>query len=120
MTDRIKTIHDKIKFADTKTNKVMIVCERQLKYTPSKTVVEIQKNGADSIGTYEVTEWYHSQPQSEMIEEGDDEEYVSGIEEWKAAVSEKFNVIEMYNEDAECEAELDDGEFTTVKINEVL
>jgi hypothetical protein len=33
---------------------------------------------------------------------------------------EKFNVIEMYNEDAECEAELDDGEFTTVKINEVL
>ena len=30
------------------------------------------------------------------------------------------NVIEMYNEDAECEAELDDGEFTTVKINEVL
>ena len=122
MTDKIKTIHDKIQFADTETKKVMIVCERQLEYTPSKTVKEIQENGADLISTYEVTEWHLSQPQSEMIYEGDEynDEHISGVEEWINAVSEKFNVTELYNEDTECKAELDNGEFINVKRDEVL
>jgi len=117
--DKINIIYDKLIFADTKTKKVMIVCERQFKYTRSKTVAELQENDivADSISNYKVTEWYHLQPQSEMIADDDDEQAIMGIEEWIVAVSKKFNVVELYDENAELEAELDNGEFITVNRN---
>ncbi len=121
MTDKISRYYDKIKFADAKTKKIMIVCERWLECRPPKTLAEIQENGADLISDYDVVEWNLKQNKSEMIHEGDeyDGEDLSGIEEWINAVQKKFNVVEVIDEDKMLQVELDDGEWTEIKAKDI-
>lgn len=92
---KIKNFWERVYFLDKKTEKISILCERNLFCLPPKSIEDFDTNGCTDSNVYEVAEWHLKEDKNDILSEYGEYkgEEIEDVAHWIWAVCDKYNLI---------------------------